>query len=204
MFAEEEERDEAGEDDLDAKAVQAGENLDQFLASGAKEAAAPSERLTSADGENKELRLLAQRLGRELSQAKSALDVARKECDEFRRQLEVAQQQQQQQPRPLPLSAAASIGAVSSFQGSPVHQRFNSSRVSSPVIVEDGPVCKVAERVRIRRLEGRDRVLTGSQIASLGVSIFLCMVKRELYLCDMVMFAPQKFREKLMHRKRIG
>ena len=163
MFTEEEERD--GEDDLDAKAVQAGENLDQFLATGGKEAAAAS------DGENKELRLLAERLGRELSQAKGALDAARKERDEFRRQLE-AVQHQQQQPRPLPLSAAASIGAVSSFQGSPVHQRLNSSRVSSPVIVEDGPVCKVAERVRIRRLEGRDRLLTGSQIASLGVNIF--------------------------------
>lgn len=170
MFSDEDPRDEVGEDDLDAKAVQAGENLDQFLASGTKEV-----RQASLDSENKDLRLLAQRLSCELSEAKSALDAARKEREEFRRQLETAQQQH---PRPLPLSASASIAAVSSFQGSPVHQRLASSRVSSPVVVEDGPVCKVAERVRIRRLDGRDRLLTGSQIVSLGVSIFHPSVSR--------------------------
>ena len=100
-----------------------------------------------------------------------------------------------QQQRPLPLSAAASLGALSgSFTGSPVHQvrlaagqqsvagatgggGTGSSRVSSPVVVEEGPVCKMAERVRIKRLDGthggRDptKLLTGSQIASFGVSV---------------------------------
>lgn len=108
------------------------------------------------------------RLGQDLNQARTAMDALRNERDDLRRQLEASQQ-----PRPLPLSAAASMGALSSFQGSPVHQRMVSSRVSSPVVVEEGPVCKVAERVRIRRLDGRDKLLTGSQIASFGVSPIL-------------------------------
>ena len=64
----------------------------------------------------------------------------------------------------MPLSATASMGTIPNQFNSPVH------RVSSPVIVEEGPVCKVAERVRIKRLDGRDKLLTGSQIASFGVS----------------------------------
>ena len=158
------------EDDLDAKAVQAGENLDQFLSATAKETSiAVVDPLTAFGSENKELKAQIQLLGQDLNQARSAVDSLRNERDELRRQLEMSQQ-----PRPLPLSAAASMGALSSFQGSPVHQRMVSSRVSSPVVVEEGPVCKVAERVRIRRLDGRDKLLTGSQIASFGVRPFVC------------------------------
>lgn len=159
------EANQAGEDDLDAKAVQAGENLDQFLSASAKEAPITAvDPLATFSSENKELKVQIQRLGQDLNQARGAVDALRNERDELRRQLEISQQ-----PRPLPLSAAASMGALSSFQGSPVHQRMVSSRVSSPVVVEEGPVCKVAERVRIRRLDGRDKLLTGSQIASFGV-----------------------------------
>uniref|UniRef100_A0A0P4YFD7 Colorectal mutant cancer protein n=1 Tax=Daphnia magna TaxID=35525 RepID=A0A0P4YFD7_9CRUS len=159
------EANQAGEDDLDAKAVQAGENLDQFLSSSAKEtSAAIVDPLTSFSLENKELKVEILRLGQDLNQAHEAVDALRNERDELKRQLEMSQQ-----PRPLPLSAAASMGALSSLQGSPVHQRFTSSRVSSPVVVEEGPVCKVAERVRIRRLDGREKLLTGSQIASFGI-----------------------------------
>lgn len=161
------ETNQAGEDDLDAKAVQAGENLDQFLSTDAKEPSA-ADPLTAFSSENKELKVQVRRLGQDLNQARTAMDALRNERDDLRRQLEASQQ-----PRPLPLSAAASMGALSSFQGSPVHQRMVSSRVSSPVVVEEGPVCKVAERVRIRRLDGRDKLLTGSQIASFGVSPIL-------------------------------
>ncbi|EFX90286.1 hypothetical protein DAPPUDRAFT_309841 [Daphnia pulex] len=159
------EANQAGEDDLDAKAVQAGENLDQFLSSAAKEASAPiADPLTAFSSENKELKVEILRLGQDLNQAHGIVDALRMERDELRRQLEMSQQ-----PRPLPLSAAASMGALSSLQGSPIHQRLVSSRVSSPVVVEEGPVCKVAERVRIRRLDGREKLLTGSQIASFGI-----------------------------------
>nr|CAH0099402.1 unnamed protein product [Daphnia galeata] len=158
------EANQAGEDDLDAKAVQAGENLDQFLSSTAKEASATiADPLTAFSSENKELKVEILRLGQDLNQAQGVVDALRMERDELRRQLEMSQQ-----PRPLPLSAAASMGALS-IQGSPIHQRMASSRVSSPVVVEEGPVCKVAERVRIRRLDGRDKLLTGSQIASFGI-----------------------------------
>ena len=158
------EANQAGEDDLDAKAVQAGENLDQFLSSTAKEASATiADPLTAFSSENKELKVEILRLGQDLNQAQGVVDALRMERDELKRQLEMSQQ-----PRPLPLSAAASMGALS-IQGSPIHQRMASSRVSSPVVVEEGPVCKVAERVRIRRLDGRDKLLTGSQIASFGV-----------------------------------
>jgi hypothetical protein len=166
------EANQAGEDDLDAKAVQAGENLDQFLSSAAKEASAPiADPLTAFSSENKELKVEILRLGQDLNQAHGIVDALRMERDELRRQLEMSQQ-----PRPLPLSAAASMGALSSLQGSPIHQRLVSSRVSSPVVVEEGPVCKVAERVRIRRLDGREKLLTGSQIASFGVRhVCLCL-----------------------------
>lgn len=168
-------RRQAGEDDLDAKAVQAGENLDQFLAAkGSSTAPASNPQLTALTTENKELKVKARRASQEAAQAREALAALKKERDELRRQL---METAATNPRPLPLSAAASLGALSSFQGSPVHQSRlaiggTGSRVSSPVIVEEGPVCKVAERVRIKRLEGREtgKLLTGSQIASLGVS----------------------------------
>lgn len=165
------EANQAGEDDLDAKAVQAGENLDQFLTATShaakEEANSTVHPFTGTDTETRQLQVQVGRLVQDLNQTRTILDALRVERDELRRQLEMSQQQQ---PRPLPLSAAASMAALSSFQGSPVHQRIAaSSRVSSPVVVEEGPVCKVAERVRIRRLDGRDKLLTGSQIASLGV-----------------------------------
>lgn len=156
---------------MDAKAVQAGENLDQFvgLKETKNEANVAADPLILLNSENKELKMQVRRLGNDMSQVRNAFETIKSERDELRRQLEAAAQQ----PRSIPLSAAASLGALTgSFHGSPVHQRLNnSSRVSSPVVVEEGPVCKVAERVRIRRLDGREKMLTGSQIASLGVSI---------------------------------
>lgn len=163
---------------MDAKAVQAGENLDQFVETKNEEeveivnAQSTVDPLATLSSENKELKLHVRRLGSDMNQVRNAYEAIKSERDELRRQLEVVGQQG---PRPIPLSAAASLGALTgSFHGSPVHQRLNnSSRVSSPVVVEEGPVCKVAERVRIRRIDGREKMLTGSQIASFGVCGYL-------------------------------
>ena len=167
-----------GEDDLDAKAVQAGENLDQFLqastaaeASGHKETTdqrrrngSLEEHLMALNAENQELKAQLRRMSSELTQARQAVDLLRNEREEWRKKLDASASMQ---PRPLPLSAAAGMGAMPGFGSGGSASPIN--RVASPVVVEEGPVCKVAERVRIKRLDGRDRLLTGSQIASLGV-----------------------------------
>ena len=147
-----------GEDYLDAKAVQAGENLDQFLNANAND-----KQLIALRAENDELKRQSHLTIQDLNQARSVIQTLQSERDDFRKKLEAnltsahaAQHTPHsgQSARPLPLTP--------SFN-SPVH------RVASPVIVEEGPICKVAERVRIKRLDGRDKLLTGSQIASFGV-----------------------------------
>ena len=159
-----------GEDDLDAKAVQAGENLDQFVNVNAKEL---EKHLAALSVENEELKRQSRLTVQDLHQARSVIQTLRTERDEFRRKLETAvpaQQSQPSQPQPSQPQQPQQQQATSQPSRlltpnfiSPIH------RVASPVIVEEGPVCKVAERVRIKRLDARDKLLTGSQIASFGV-----------------------------------
>jgi len=164
-----------GEDDLDAKAVQAGENLDQFVNVNAKEL---EKHLAALSVENEELKRQSRLTVQDLHQARSVIQTLRTERDEFRRKLETAVPAQQSQPsQPQPSQPQPSQPQQPQQQQatsqpsrlltpnfiSPIH------RVASPVIVEEGPVCKVAERVRIKRLDARDKLLTGSQIASFGI-----------------------------------
>ena len=155
-----------GEDDLDAKAVQAGENL-AFIAKNTEQASdARREPLYALECENNELKNQLRNLNLELSHCRGTVDALQNERQMLRKQL--VSQLPVQQARPLPLSAAASMAGISGFC-SPIN------RVSSPVVVEEGPVCKVAERVRIKRLDARDKLLTGSEIANLGVSFFFLL-----------------------------
>lgn len=155
-----------GEDDLDAKAVQAGENLDQFVNINAKEL---EKRLAALSAENDELKRQSRLTVQDLNQARSMIQTLQTERDEFRRKLETIvpqpSQQQSQQQSQLPQQQSQPARLLTPNFSSPIH------RVASPVIVEEGPVCKVAERVRIKRLDARDKLLTGSQIASFGVMI---------------------------------
>ena len=157
----------AGEDDLDAKAVQAGENFNQLLlCDSADDRLGVAERpdqqeLARALAVNEQQKIEMQRLVEDLAQARQIINSLCRERQELREKLDASSNGggMVSSPRPLPLSSATSFS-------SPIH------RVASPVVVEEGPVCKVAERVRLRRLDDRDKLLTGSQIAQFGVSFY--------------------------------
>lgn len=80
---------------MDAKAVQAGENLDQFvgLKETKNEANVAADPLILLNSENKELKMQVRRLGNDMSQVRNAFETIKSERDELRRQLEAAAQQ---------------------------------------------------------------------------------------------------------------
>ena len=178
---------------MDAKAVQAGENLDQFVNANAKEL---EKRLAALSAENDELKRQTRLTVQDLNQAHGVIQTLQKERDDLRTKLETIAPPQQSQPSQSsqqaqqlqqPQQQCQPTRLLTPNFSSPIH------RVASPVIVEEGPVCKVAERVRIKRLDARDKLLTGSQIASFGVlPYFFCFYAQlfffKFFVCQYIEF----------------
>lgn len=101
----------------------------------------------------------------ELNKTRAALGSLREERDRLRRKVRELHTK---------LQNLQSQGSQGSQTGSPTRSRGSNVNSAagecSPTHREDAPIAKIAERVKLKRVESGDRHISGSEISSLGVS----------------------------------